>query len=86
MITEFWNWMFSTVTQAVNTLNTFYNNTMFRPFFDLFLVVLGVGVIMKFIIHPLIASGFVGESEKATKRYQKQEEKRIKSEEKARNK
>lgn len=69
MITEFWNWIFATVQNAVNTLNTFYNNTMFRPFFDLFLVVVGIGVIMKFIIHPLIASGFVGESDKAAKRY-----------------
>lgn len=56
MIEEFWNWLYSSVNAALSTFNTIYNNSMFTPFFNIFLVVIGIGVIMKFIIRPMLGN------------------------------
>lgn len=71
MINNFWTWMTSSVQNAVNLLQTMYNNTTLRPFFDLLLVVLGLGVIIKFILAPLLGIGIIGGSDKAEDQYNK---------------
>lgn len=65
MITNFWNWMYQTVQSAINTLNTIYSNSEFTPFFNLLLVVVGIGVIIKFILSPLLGTSLSGASDKA---------------------
>lgn len=65
MITNFWNWMYQTVQSAINTLNTIYSNSEFSPFFNLLLVVVGIGVIIKFILSPLLGTSLSGASDKA---------------------
>lgn len=67
MITNFWNWMYQTVQAAINTLTTIYQNSEFTPFFNLLLVVVGIGVIIKFILSPLLGSSLSGASDKAVK-------------------
>lgn len=67
MITNFWNWMYQTVQSAINTLNTIYSNSEFSPFFNLLLVVVGIGVIIKFILSPLLGTSLSGASDKAHK-------------------
>ena len=65
MITNFWNWMITTVTNGVNLLNTMVNSTTLKPFFDLFLVVAATIVIVKYILKPVL--GYSG-SDKARKK------------------
>lgn len=67
MIQHFWDWMFTTVRAAIQTLTTIYQNSEFSPFFDLLLVVVGIGVIIKFILSPLLGTSLSGASDKAAK-------------------
>lgn len=67
MITNFWNWIYQSVQSAINTLNTIYSNSEFSPFFNLLLVVVGIGVIIKFILSPLLGSSLSSSSDKAKK-------------------
>lgn len=71
MITNFWNWIFQSVNQAVSVLNTMYTNSIFTPFFNLFLVIIATGVIIRFIIKPLIGGSG---SDKAHKKKGDEEE------------
>lgn len=68
MITNFWNWMYSSVQAAISYLTTIYQNSEMSPFFNLLLVVVGTGVIIKFILSPLLGSTLSGASDKAKKR------------------
>lgn len=68
MITNFWNWMYQTVQTAINTLTTIYQNSEFTPFFNLLLIVVGIGVIIKFILSPLLGASLSGASDKAKNR------------------
>lgn len=75
MITNFWTWLFSSVTNAVNMLNTFYNNSTMKPFYNLLLAVVGIGVIIKFVLAPLMGISLTGASDKVrTKIREKYEE------------
>lgn len=65
MITNFWNWMYQTVQAAINTLNTIYSNSEFAPFFNLLLVIVGIAVIIKFILSPLLGTSLSSASDKA---------------------
>lgn len=56
MIDTFWNWMFTSVNAALSTFNTIYQNQYFQPFFNLLLVVVGVAVVMRFIIRPMLGN------------------------------
>ncbi len=67
MITYFWNWMYQTVNSALSTLNTMYNNTIMKPFFDILIVVIATMVVIHFIIKPLIG-GSSGSSDKAKRK------------------
>lgn len=69
MITNFWNWIYQSVTAAVNTLSAIYQNSEFAPFFNLLLVVVGIGVIIKFILSPLLGSSLSSASDKASKNH-----------------
>lgn len=71
MINTFWNWIVSTVTNAVNTLNSLYNNSTLHPFFELLLVIVGIGVILKFILFPLLGISYMGASDKVDKSIKK---------------
>ena len=53
MITNFWNWFITSVTNAVNILNTLVSNSTMAPFFNLFLVIIATMVIVKYIIKPI---------------------------------
>lgn len=53
ILQTFWAWMVQTVMSALNTLNTMYNNSTLHDFFNIFLVVFALMVIIKYIIHPL---------------------------------
>lgn len=65
MITNFWNWLITSVSAGVNILNQLVSNTELAPFFSLFLVVIATMVIVKFILKPIF--GGTG-SDKAKKR------------------
>lgn len=65
MITNFWNWLITSVTAGVNILNQLVSNNELSPFFSLFLVVIATMVIVKFILKPIF--GGTG-SDKAKKR------------------
>lgn len=56
MINTFWNWIYDSVSAALNVLTTIVSNETFAPFFNLFLVVVAVGVIMKFIVKPMLGN------------------------------
>lgn len=66
MIENFWNWMYQTVGSALNTLNLMYSNSTMKPFFDLLIVIIGVAVIIRFIIKPMLGSS--GSSDKAKRK------------------
>lgn len=70
ILQTFWDWMVRTVGAALNTLNTMYNNPTLHDFFNIFLVVFGLMIVMKYIIHPL--TGGLG-SDKVKKK-QKEDE------------
>ena len=71
MISNFWNWLYASVNNGVNILNTIIHNEEISPFIALLLVVLGIGVIIKFILAPLLGLGFIGASDKAVANYEK---------------
>lgn len=73
MITNFWDWMYTSVNNALSVLNTLYNNSTMKPFFDLLLVIVGIGVIMKFILAPLLGFGIVGASDRAADEYNRKQ-------------
>lgn len=77
MITHFWNWIYQSVNNAISILTTIYRNSEFSPFFDLLLVVVGIGVIIKFILSPLLGMGFIGSSDKASREYDARERQSI---------
>lgn len=54
MIGQFWNWLYTSVSNALSMLNTMYSNSTMRPFFDLLIVIIAVGVIMRYIVMPMI--------------------------------
>lgn len=54
MITQFWNWLYTSVSNALNILNTMYSNATMKPFFDLLIIIVAVGVIMRYIIMPMV--------------------------------
>lgn len=54
ILSTFWSWMTQSVSSALNTLNTLYNNTILHDFFNIFLAVFGTMVIIKYIILPLV--------------------------------
>lgn len=66
MITTFWTWLTSSVTNAVNILSTLVSNTIMAPFFNLFLVVIALMVIVKYILKPIFGGG--SGSDKAKKK------------------
>lgn len=68
MITNFWTWLLQAVSLATTTLNQMINDYHCGPFFQLFLVVLALGVIMKYILYPIIAPG----SDKAKRKEEKE--------------
>lgn len=70
MITNFWNWISTSVQNGLNMLNTIITNSEISPFIDLLLVVVGIGVIIKFILAPLLGLGFIGASDKAVDQYE----------------
>lgn len=71
MITNFWNWFYASVNNGVNMLNTIIHNNEVAPFIALLLAVVGIGVIIKFILAPLLGLGFIGASDKAESNYEK---------------
>lgn len=52
-IENMWQWIYSSVTNAVNVLNTMYNDSTMKPAFDILIVVIATGVLLKFIILPM---------------------------------
>lgn len=56
MIENFWNWIYQSVTSALNVFNTIYANETFAPFFNLLLVIVGVAVVMRFIVRPMLGN------------------------------
>lgn len=56
MIDNFWTWIYNSVNAALSTLNTIYENETMNPFFNLFLVVVAIAVIMKFIVQPMLGN------------------------------
>lgn len=76
MITNFWNWLTTAVTNATSVLSTMYSNSTMRPFFDLLLIVAGIGVVIKFILAPLlgIGIGFIGNAAGSSDRAQNKKE------------
>lgn len=56
MIEAFWNWIFTSVNAALNVFNTIYQSSYFAPFFNLLLIVVGVAVVMRFIVKPLLGN------------------------------
>lgn len=68
MITNFWNWLYSSVGNAVNTLSLLYQNSTLNPFFNLLLAVVGIGVIIKFVLSPLIGITLNAGSDKVNKK------------------
>lgn len=56
ILQTFWTWITQSVSGALNTLNTMYNNTILHDFFNIFLAVFGTMIIIKYIIHPLTGS------------------------------
>lgn len=71
MITNFWNWIYTSVNNAISILTTIYSNSEFAPFFNLLLVVVAIGVIIKFILSPLLGTSLSGASDKAGKDIEK---------------
>ena len=65
MITNFWNWLITSVSAGVNILNQLVSNSELAPFFSLFLVVIATMVIVKFILKPIFGGSG---SDKAKKR------------------
>lgn len=56
MIETFWNWIFTSVNAALSVFNTIYSNQYFQPFFNLLLIVVGVAVVMRFIVKPMLGN------------------------------
>lgn len=52
-IENMWTWITSSVSNAVSTLNQMYNNQTMRPAFDILIVVIATGALLKFIILPM---------------------------------
>ena len=52
-IESMWQWIYSSVTNAVNVLNTMYTNSTMKPAFDILIVVIATGALLKFIILPM---------------------------------
>lgn len=69
MIQNFWNWIYTSVNNAISILTTIYSNSEFSPFFNLLLVVVGIGVIIKFILSPLLGTALDKGSDKMKKYY-----------------
>ena len=67
MITNFWNWIYTSVNNAISILTRIYQNSEISPFFDLLLVVVGIGVIIKFILSPILGSSLSKASDRASK-------------------
>lgn len=72
MINSFFQWITQALTAGVNILNEFVNNSVTGDFMKLFLVVFAFTMIMKYVIHPLLASG-QSDKVKDTKRNKKDE-------------
>lgn len=70
MITNFWNWLYQAVNNAISILNTMYQNSTFQPFFQLLIVIVAVGVVMKYIVWPMLGSSG---SDKAKKKKEDEE-------------
>lgn len=67
MIDTFWNWIITSVSAAAQTLTNLYNNSILHPFFNLFLVIFGVAVVLKFILFPLLGISYSGASDMVDK-------------------
>lgn len=64
MFTTFFDWLSRSVQNALNILSTIYQNSIMAPFFNLLLVIVALGVIIKFILSPLLGTSLAGASDK----------------------
>lgn len=67
VIERFWNWLNTSVNNALSILNTMYVNSTMKPFFDLFIVIVGVVVVIRFIIMPIIGGSIGSDHAKDSK-------------------
>lgn len=67
MITHFWDWLYTSVGSAISTLNRMVQSSELSPFFALLLVVVGIAVIIKYILSPLLGSSLSKASDEARK-------------------
>lgn len=66
-LTYMWDWIYRSVSNAVQTLTRIYQNSTMAPAFDLFLVVLSIGVVLKFIVLPLFGLSLSSGSDQVKK-------------------
>ena len=66
MISNFWSWIVQSVTAAVSILNTLVSDSTLSPFFNLFLVVIALMVIVKYILKPIFGSAGSDKARKKT--------------------
>lgn len=67
MFTTFFDWLSRSVQNALSILSTIYQNSIMSPFFNLLLVIVALGVIIKFILSPLLGTSLSGASDKVRK-------------------
>lgn len=67
MFTTFFDWLSRSVQNALSILSTIYQNSIMAPFFNLLLVIVAFGVIIKFILSPLLGTSLSGSSDKVRK-------------------
>lgn len=67
-IENMWSWIYTSVSNAVSTLNTIYTNSTMRPAFDILIVVIATGALLKFIILPLFGLSLSAGSDIAKKK------------------
>lgn len=57
MINDFFTWITQALGAGLGILNEFVNSEVTGAFMKLFLVVFAFTMVMKYVIHPLLASG-----------------------------
>lgn len=67
MFTTFFDWLSRSVQNALSILSTIYQNSIMAPFFNLLLVIVALGVIIKFILSPLLGTSLSSASDKVRK-------------------
>lgn len=73
-IQNMWSWIISSVSNAVSTLQTIYENETMAPAFDILIVVIATGALLKFIILPLFGLSISAGSDIVKKKSRKEEE------------